>query len=275
MSDIAEIFSEPTSRKTPAFSRLVPLVVLGALLSLTPVTDVLPTAWNTGLVVAGVSLLSAGLLVVFRGFTADRTTRSSAEVMAVFTEQDLCPTVIANANGDILSANTRARAQISAFPGARLQHCLKSRFANPAAILLRLQSNAEIHERAREDVVTVGSTIPISVFSVGQDVFCWRFLLDEDGQWDDAPFPVLTEGRNGAILRVNGMAEAILGHRPDVMGNLFPRDIPQPGEISLAETLDGQVPVTVSELSRSGTVRDLAFVADEICSPIRGRCPIR
>ncbi|WP_282151249.1 ATP-binding protein [Ruegeria atlantica] len=273
MSDTAEIFSEPTSRKTPAFSRLVPLVVLGTLLSVTPLTDVLPTAWNTGLVVAGVSLLSAGLLVVFRGVTAERTARNSAEVMAVFTEQDLCPTVIANANGDILSANTRARAQINAFPGARLQHCLKSKFANPAAILLRLQSIAEIHERAREDIVTVGSTIPISVFSVGQDVFCWRFHLDEGGQWDDAPVPVLTEGRNGAILRVNGMAEAMIGNRPDVMGKIFPNDIPQPGEISLAETSDGQVPVTVSELSRLGTVRDLLLLPMKSAGPSGGNAP--
>ncbi|WP_170557238.1 ATP-binding protein [Ruegeria atlantica] len=260
MSDTAEIFSEPASQKTPAFTRLVPLVVLGALLSITPLTDVLPAAWNTGLVVAGVSLLSAGLLVVLRGFIADRSTRNLAEMMAVFTEQDLCPTVIANANGDVLSANTRAKTQIHAVPGTRLHHCLKSRFANPAAILLRLQSIAEIHESAREDIVTVGSTIPISVFSVSQEMFCWRFHLDERGQWDDAPVPVLTEGRNGSVLRVNGVAEAMLGQKPEVMGKIFPNDVPKLGEISMVQTSDGQIPVTVAELFRSGTVRDLLLL---------------
>ncbi|WP_170413420.1 ATP-binding protein [Ruegeria atlantica] len=273
MSDTAEIFSEPTYRKTPAITRLVPLAILGVLLSLTPLTDIFPTAWDTGLIVAGVSLLSAGLLVVLQGVAADRLTRSSAKVMATFAEQDLCPTVIANANGDILSANTRARSQIHAFPGAQLQHCLKSMFANPAAILLRLQSIAEIHERAREDIVTVGSTVPISVFSVGHDVFCWRFHVEDGGQWDDAPVPVLTEGRNGAVLRVNGVAEAMLGHKPDVVSKVFANDVPQPGEIALVETSDGQVPVTVSELSRSGTVRDLLLMPVNSVDPSGGVAP--
>ncbi|MBO9445019.1 ATP-binding protein [Ruegeria sp. R14_0] len=257
MSETAEIYSEPSFRKTPALSRLAPLVVLGASLILIPFVDLLPTVWNTGLVVVGVSLLATALLVVLRGQIADWSARTSADVMALFAEQDLFPTVIATGNGDILTANSRARAQIHAFPGTRLEHCLKSMFANPAAILLRLQSSAEIHGKTREDIVTFASTVPISVFSVGQNVFCWRFHLDEEGQWEGAAIPVLTEGRNGTVLRVNGVAETVLGRRPDNLSQVFPDDVPAPGDIALAKTASGQMPVTISELSHSGTVRDL------------------
>ncbi|MCG7518239.1 ATP-binding protein [Ruegeria sp. Ofav3-42] len=274
MSETAEIFPEPTFRKTPALGRLLPLVVLGALLSLTPLTGMLPSVWTTGFVVAGVSLLCAGLLVVLRGQISDWSARRSARVMAVFAEQDLSPTVIATANGDILTANSRARAQFHASPGVRLEQCLKSMFANPAAILLRLQSTAEIHERAREDIVTVGSTVPISVFSVGNELFCWRFHLDEEGQWDDVAIPVLTHGRNGTVLRVNGVAEHLLGFRPDNVTQVFPGDAPMAGEIVLAETSDGQVPVTVSELSNSGTVRDLLILPLNSAGSHQGDAPV-
>ena len=270
MTETAEIFAEPTSRKSPPVARLVPLIVLGSLLSFTPMIGQFPTIWNTGFVVSGVSLLAASLLVVLRGVAADWSTRKSAKVMAVFAEQDLFPTVISNANGDVLATNSRARAQLHAFPGARLQSCLKSIFANPEAILLRLQSLAEIHGSTREDVVTVGSTIPISVFCAEQDVFCWRFHLEEGGQWENAPIPVLTEGRNGTVLRVNGMAEALLGFKPDTVDQVFPKETPEPGETSLAETSNGKVSVTVSELSRSGTVRDLLMLPLKSTGPTGG-----
>ncbi|WP_170424681.1 ATP-binding protein [Ruegeria arenilitoris] len=260
MSETAEIYSEPSFRKTPALSRLAPLIVLGSLLILTPFAGLLPRVWNTGFVVAGISLLVAGLLVVMRGQFADWSARTSADVMALFAEQDLFPTVVATGNGVILTANSRARAQIHAFPGARLEQCLKSVFANPAPILLRLQSAAEIHGKTREDIVTVGTTVPISVFSVGHNVFCWRFHLDEKGQWDSAAIPVLTVGRNGTVLRVNGVAETVLGCRPNNLGQVFPDSVPSPGDIALAETAAGQVPMTISELSNSGTVRDLLLL---------------
>ncbi|WP_037315589.1 hybrid sensor histidine kinase/response regulator [Ruegeria halocynthiae] len=260
MSDTAEIYSDPSTQKTPNGVRLVPIVVLGLLLSFSSVVGFLSPTWNTGLVVAGVSLLAATFFVLLRGQIADRSVRQTVQAMAVFAEQDPFPCLIANAQGDVLTSNSRARAQFQARPGNRLEQCLKSTFANPSAVLLRLQSLAEIYGKAREDIVTVGSTIPVSVFGVGSDLFCWRLHLDAAGHWDDASVPVLTEGRNGTLLRVNGAAEHLLGHKPDKLHQVIASELQGQGEIAQVQTTSGSLSAAVGELSRSGTVRELLLL---------------
>ncbi|WP_170760067.1 hybrid sensor histidine kinase/response regulator [Ruegeria lacuscaerulensis] len=260
MSDITGIFPDPSLQKTPTGLRLAPIVVVGALLSFSPFFGLLPPEWKTGFVVAGVSLLSAALLVVLKGQIADYSARRAMEAMAVFAEQDLFPCLIANTQGDVLSSNSQARAQIQAFPGARLENCLKSMIANPPAILLRLQSLAEIYGKAREDIVTVGSTIPVSVFGVGNGLFCWRFHLETPGRWDEVSVPVVTEGRNGALLRVNGAAEHLLGQKPETLHQVISTDVQGAGEITKVKTANGCVPAVACELARFGTFRDLLLL---------------
>ncbi|WP_226688429.1 ATP-binding protein [Ruegeria arenilitoris] len=257
MTDTTEVFADPSDHKTPSGLRLASLVVIGALLSLTPVLGLLPDVWHTGFMVAGVSLLAASFLVVLRGKITDYLAQHAVKTMAVFAEQDLFPCVIANAQGEILAANPEARAQFQAFAGSRLEQCLKSLFANPPAILLRLQSSAEIYGKAREDIVTVGSTIPVSVFNVGQGRFCWRFHLDTPGQWDEVNIPVLTEGRNGTLLRVNDAAAHMLGQRPDALNEVLTSDSLTQGEIVQVQTTRGAVSAIVCELGWSGSVRNL------------------
>ncbi|WP_282021233.1 hybrid sensor histidine kinase/response regulator [Ruegeria faecimaris] len=257
MSDTADFYSDPKLRNSPSGLRLAPLVALGVLLSLLPLAGIIPQAWNLGLVVAGVSLLAASLLVVVRALISDDSVRRELRVMEVFAEEELYPCAIANAQGDVLICNSHARAQLHVFPGNRLDEGLKSIFANPSAILLRLQSLAEIHGRAREDVVTLETTVPISVLGVGKNFFFWRFHLDGTGQWDAVPVPILTEGRNGALLRINGAAEQILGQRPDNLAQVLTGAQPELGEVVQVQTAQGPIPATMAELSRSGTTRDL------------------
>ncbi|WP_170399012.1 hybrid sensor histidine kinase/response regulator [Ruegeria arenilitoris] len=263
MTDTTEAFSDPSVQNAPSGLRLAPLVVIGALLSLAPVVGLVPQIWHTGFVVAGVSLLAASFLVVLRGKLVDHLAQQAVKTMAVFAEQDLFPCVIANAQGDILAANPEARNKFQARPGVRLEHCLKSMFANPAAVLLRLQSKAEIFGKAREDIVTVGSTVPVSVFDVGNGQFCWRFHLGTPGQWDEVAVPVLTEGRNGTLLRVNVAAAHLLGHRPDSLKQVLSADLGPQGDIVQVHTENGTISAAVCELNRSGTVRNLLVLPTE------------
>lgn len=263
MTDATEFFSDPSSKKTPSGLRLVSLVVIGELLILSPFVGLLPQMWHTGFIVAGVSMLSAVLLVVVRGIIADHIAQQVVKTMAVFTEQELVPCVIANGQGDILTANPEARTRIHAHPGNRLEQCLKPMFANPPAILLRLQSRAEIYGKAREEVVTFGSTIPVSVFDVGNGRFCWRFHLDAPGQWDDVGVPVITEGRNGTLLRVNHAATRLLGQRPDRLQGVFASEPREKDNVTQVQTAEGMVSAAVYELGRSGTVRDLLVLPME------------
>ncbi|WP_170330167.1 hybrid sensor histidine kinase/response regulator [Ruegeria arenilitoris] len=263
MTDTTEVFSDPSYQNAPTGLRLAPLVLIGVLLSLSPVMGLVPRLWHTGVVVAGVSLLATSFLVVLRGKIVDYLAQQAVKTMAVFAEQDLFPCVIANTQGEILAVNTEARNKFHATPGGRLEYCLKSTFANPAAILLRLQSKAEIYGKAREDIVTVGSTVPVSVFDVGNGQYCWRFHLDTPGQWDEVAVPVLTEGRNGTLLRVNVAAAHLLGQRPHTLQDVLSNAPGPKGEIVQIQTANGAVSAAVCELNRSGTVRDLLLLPTE------------
>ncbi len=260
MSGTTEAFSDPTLQKSPNGIRLWSLVVIGAILSLSPYSRLLPAEWDTGFVVAGVSLLATAFLVVLRGQISDYSARQAVKAMAIFAEQDPFPCLIANAQGDILTFNSHARARFWIYSGARLENCLKPMFANPPAVLLRLQSQAEIYGKAREDIVTVGSTIPVSVFGVGNGLFCWRFHLETPGQWDEVSVPVVTKGRNGVLLRMNAAAEHLLGQRPDTLDHILPSEVSGRGEFVQINTVNGSIPVVVCELACSGTVRDLLFL---------------
>ncbi|NVO55299.1 response regulator [Rhodobacteraceae bacterium B1Z28] len=260
MSDIAEFLSDLSIRKPLPVWRLGSLIILASVLGIAPATGVLPPDWSAGLIVAGVSFLVVALGVIVKGVTAQRSARQATAIMAAFAEQDLFPCLIANAQGNVLVANSSAQQRLQAEPGMNLVRCLRSAFANPSAILLRLQSRAQTQGRAHEDIVTQGNTIPVSVFELGAEVFCWRFHLDEQEPWGELALPVLTAGRNGVLLRLNSAVEHLLGYRPGSVDQVFLEGLPEKGEIGQMKTQDGAVSVAVSELSRSGVGRTLALV---------------
>lgn len=264
MSDTAESFPDPTLRQTPSTSRLLPLFLLAVGLGFGPFAGLTPAEWGLALHVVGFSVLGTVVLFWIKGQLADRSARQAVAVMAAFAEQDDTPCLIANAQGDILVANAHARERFHAEPGLAMAACLRSTFADPSALLLRLQFQAQSQGRAAEDVVTRGTTIPVSVFRPGQGVFCWRFCLDRPNHWNDAELPILTEGRNGVVLNANNAALRVLGYRPASTDQVFQGEVPSDGVVCPVQTEAGLLPVAVSQLSRSGTSRNL------IALPLQG-----
>jgi len=259
MSDTADFFPNPSISKFPPVSRLGPLTLLAVFLSVIPATGILSQDWSSGLLVASLSLLVVAAGVVIQVLLANRSARQAAAIMAAFAEQDLFPCLIANSHGEILVANSQAVTRLHADTGLNLAQCLRSVFGNPPAILLRLRSQALLKGRACEDILTYGDTIPVSVFRLAEGVFCWRFQLDEQASWQDLTLPVLSKGRNGLVLGLNGAAERLLGFRPGSIEEIFPDGTPTIGDISQVQTRDGAVPVVASQLSRSGFGQNLAL----------------
>lgn len=257
MPDTSLVLSDPSVRNTPPLARLVPLLLLAALLGLAPLTGFLPSEWYFGPIVVGVSLFSVALIVVIKGWVDDRAAQQVTAVLSAFAEQDELPCLIANAQGDVLVVNRTARSAFMAEPGMALTRCVSSVFANPPAILLRLQTLAQDEGGATEEFVTSGSSVFVTVTRIGADVFCWRFRLNEAGAFADLNLPVLTEGRNGVLLRLNKAGEDVLGHRPGALAEVFPDGVPAVGQIGEAQSRGGSVPVSVIELSRFGAGRNL------------------
>nr|WP_321252887.1 ATP-binding protein [uncultured Ruegeria sp.] len=271
MSDTTEFFPDPSVRHTPSVSRLLALALVALGLCFATFLNAVPSEWSIGLIVVGGSLAAAGSIVVFRGQLADRCARNAKSVMAAFVEKDLSPCLIADSQGNIQIINQAAVRRFGATQGQRLDHCLRSVFANPAALLLRLQSKVAQNGRAREDAVTLGSTIPVSVFGFGNGLYCWRFGLDESSHWEGLDIPVLTEGRNGSILQANSAAQALFGGQPETLDQAIAGDVPEPGSILQIKTGEGAVPGTFVQVSRSGMVRDLALLPLKIAPKSRTR----
>ena len=70
-------------------------------------------------------------------------------------------------------------------------------------------------------------------------------------------FPVVTEGRNGAVLRVNAAAEHLLGFSPENVKEVFQTEPDCETTFVQVQCSTDDVTAVVSEVSRSGTMRDL------------------
>lgn len=260
MSDIADLPYQPRSDTVPSIQRIAALALLALALVLAPSMKLVSPDWAMGLWVSGGSLAVIALIAVLRVALSNRSVQRSTAVMAAFAQQDTYPCLIANAEGEILIANAASYQRFRATPGEALTHCLRPVFANPAAILLRLQSRAQSQGRAHEHVVTLDTTIPVSVFRLCDGLLCWRFRFEESGPWDTVSLPVLTEGRNGDVLRLNRAAERLLGFLPETMDQVLPEGGNAQGGIRRLCTKTGDKTVVVSELSNSSTGRNLALV---------------
>lgn len=260
MSDIAEFFPDPSIRRTPSAVRFLSLFGVVLLLCAAPFAGVLPLEWSGGLVIVAASILLVMLCILVKGIVADNAARQTLAVVGTVLEQDQCASIIADAQGNVLMANSHATAQLKAQPGVALTGALRAVFANPSSVLFRLQSKAYAQGRMYEDIVTRGGTVPISVSRLRGHLFCWRFYLGEHGQLDQLNIPVLTTGRGGTILHLNPAAERLLNKTVDSLEHLFPHGLPQDGQVCTVSSHDGQVRVVVNTASSSGAVNHLLLV---------------
>ena len=189
MSSVSEAFPNHSGKWGTDRGRYVSLVLIAILLCIVSFFDALPQQWNRGLRVVGVSFLAAAGLVAIRTWVAGRFEKQTISVLAAVLEQEAVACIIADHTGSVLLANTAAKNQLNAGTPKRLEECLRSVFANPAAILLRLQSRAQVVGAAEEDIVTRGQTIPVSVASLGRGRFSWRFSLDAPSPWHKTEIP--------------------------------------------------------------------------------------
>ena len=260
MSDSFEVSFDPSARWKTGCWRVASLAAVAISLCLLPQFDLLPRDWHSGLLLVGLTLLAATAVVKLKMVIGWYTDRQMRDVLLALVEQDETACVIANANGEVLVSNTQARTRFHAHQGARLDDCLRSVFANPAAILLRLQSLTLDQGSARDEVVTRGRAVGISASRLDQDKLCWRFGLNAESRWQSVPAPILTVGRNDKILGVNDAAEELLGCRPENLADVFPLAGFDNGRASTISAAVGPRTVLTTELNSSGLERYLLLL---------------
>nr|WP_245626820.1 ATP-binding protein [Aestuariivita boseongensis] len=188
------------------------------------------------------ALLAIGLLAMdaARALVA----RRAAFLLARFFENDAAPSFVTDTDGALISGNPAARLKFQPTFGDTLTATLRGTFADPAPILFRLQGLAEQKGSAREDIVTRGGPVRLSVQKLQDHQFLWRIeaIPEHSGarrSTEALPIPVMTASKSGAILSMNDAARDMAGGRVTALHRIFP-DLPlRRGELNTVLTANG------------------------------------
>lgn len=199
------------------------------------------------------ALLGTGavMFAVVLGMTFLRWYPSSGgEAVASYIEKDGVPCFVVDDEGVILAKNSAASVGFEPKEDETLATAMRSIFANPSAVLFRLQCKAKIDGNAREDVVTKVGQSRISVHVLEDKKYLWRLeaLTERNGSGrslDTLPVPMLTVGRSGAVLFMNEAALKLVGRRVKSLDRLFFTKDLATGSLQTLTTEQGPIQVTL------------------------------
>jgi two-component system cell cycle sensor histidine kinase/response regulator CckA len=239
------------------------LVIMAGGVLLAPKPVLLPLV-GAGGTLAAISALLLGLALYHR--TAQAT---AYRILTDFIAKDAAPSFVTDSDGVIRSRNGAALERMDSLGSQTLAGVLRTVFANPSAVLFRLQSKADSVGSAKEDLVTRQGHYRLAVHGVGQGMFLWRIedILERPNAGrgaDSLSIPLITVGRTDAVLFMNEAARHLIGSRVKALDRLFlslPYTSGQPSRIT---TADGPRDVLVSEVPASAGRRELYLVPMQV-----------
>jgi two-component system cell cycle sensor histidine kinase/response regulator CckA len=218
---------------------------------------------------AALGFLAAGgtMAVVSLGLIAqtglDRMLRNKAVgALSGFIANDASPSFVTDGEGQIQSCNLAAQNRFKDETSDTLAGTFRAVFANPSAVLYRLQNKAGGLGSAREDIVTRRGHVRLAVHNMGEQGFLWRLEdMPERAQSgrsvESLPIPMLSVGRSGAILFMNDAARRMVGERIKALDRLFLSLPVRPGKVNAISTSDGEQQVLVAEHDSTAGRREL------------------
>ncbi len=218
-------------------------------------------------------LAMAGLIVIQSRMRRRVRRRATATVAGVI-ENDSAPGFVTDANGVLMSWNRAAQHRFGDTVGGTLAGTLRSIFANPAAVLFRMQTRARGRGGASEDIVTRRGHVRVAVHGLGEAGFLWRIEELPDRAHpgraaETLPVAMVTLGRSGAILFMNDAARAMTGGRVKTLEALI-GDLPlRAGEVHQLITPDGVRDVLVILRDATAARRELFLLPADTGPPGR------
>ncbi|MBE0555463.1 MAG: response regulator, partial [Rhodobacteraceae bacterium] len=189
-----------------------------------------------------------------------RAGRLAGQITEIVAE-DAAPCFTTDPTGEIRYRNTAAAAR---FPpeGLTLAAVLADQIAAPGAVLFRLQTRAESHGSAREDVVTRRGHMRLSVHRVGDEGFLWRLEEFQDRNAslrgaDSLSLPMLTANRQGVVLFSNEAMRRLVGCRPRRLDRVFASPVLHSGEEVEVTGADGPVRAILAEVDGMAERREI------------------
>ena len=213
-------------------------------------------------------LAFSAALTVFAGvvscykFSQTRKKSYATQALVTLVAHDATPCLLADINGTVAYRNETAEEKFRDRASDALVRIFSDLFANPAAVLFRLQSKAQALGSAREDIVTRKGHIRLAVNAVDCDMYMWRLedLSDRGGgarAADALSLPMLTAGPTGTVLYMNEAFRRLLGGRAKNLSGVF-MDLPIiSGHVHKVLTESGEIDSLVAEVPSHGGRREI------------------
>lgn len=206
-------------------------------------------------------LLFALMVAIYRIIHTQKQTYATSALISLV-ENDASPCFLASAEGHVSFRNEAAGEKFRDRSIETLGHAFAELFANPGAVLFRLQSKAQALGSAREDIVTRKGHVRLSVNVVNDGMFLWRLedLSDRGGgarAADALSLPMLTAGPTGTVLYMNEAFRRLLGGRAKNLSGVF-ADLPiTSGHVHRVLCESGEVESLVAEVPSHGGRREI------------------
>ncbi len=213
------------------------------------------------LAVAG-ALASAALLMRLMVRRYAQTRAALHRQLSDFIAYDATPSFTTSADGSIGFQNKAALERFGTRGGQTLTQALGEVFANPAAMLARLQARAAVQGAAREDLVTRRGHARLAVHRVGEGSFLWRIeeLAERasGGRGGELlSLPMLTVSKNDTVLFMNEAMRRLVGARVRTLDRVFSNLPLRSGEEHEIATPNGIVRAVVAEVTGAAGRREV------------------
>jgi len=214
-----------------------------------------------GLISIGLLVAATGLLAgaFFDHFERRRLLRS----IEMVTAQDFAACIVTGAEGEIRFRNAAAEREFPAMLSGNLGQLLQDSVANPGTLLFRLEGRADRVGAAHEDVLTRRGHIRISVHRADEGLYLWRIEKAADmvpRRADPMPLPMITVGRNDAVLFMNQAARDLIGERARTLDRICPRLPIRSGLVNDVATRDGVYGCLAVELDGVAGRREIFLI---------------
>jgi two-component system cell cycle sensor histidine kinase/response regulator CckA len=239
-----------------------PWVLAACAIAFVPLALALPTEETRAKgLAAALTLVCLGGFLGLAGFILRSLARNERKRVADLVALDAAPCFTTDEAGVIGYRNVAADARFGTSEGQTLIAALSDHFANPAAVLHRLQSRAAQKGAAREDVVLARGQIRLSVHRIGKQGYLWRLdeMLERSiGYGAEAvSLPMLVASPAGLILFANDAMRQLLGSRPRTLDRIFTATRLHSGEEVQISTSAGPLRALVVEMSGAAERREI------------------